>query len=212
MSAMKRMMLLLLCILLLAGCAAQTEPTTVPEEIDAPNVITVTTVDELLAAIGPDREILMEPGRYNLYWARDYGCKSENESYVWEEYGDGYQLKLIGVENLTIRGSGADITTVVTEPRYANVLVLQNCVNTTLENFTAGHTDGGECAGGVVSLMGCKDITMNALGLFGCGTMGIQTELCTGIRVTDCDIYECAYYGKEGSIREIQTGYTWRSD
>ena len=61
----------LLAVLLLAGCAAQTEPTTVPEEIDAPNVITVTTVDELLAAIGPDREIVMEPGRYNLYWARD---------------------------------------------------------------------------------------------------------------------------------------------
>ena len=47
---MKRMLLLLLCMLL-AGCAAETEPTTVPEEIDAPNVITVATVDELLDAI-----------------------------------------------------------------------------------------------------------------------------------------------------------------
>ena len=63
---MKRMVLLLLCILLLAGCAARTEFTTAPEETSAPNVITVTTVDELLAAIGSDREILMEPGRYNL--------------------------------------------------------------------------------------------------------------------------------------------------
>ena len=186
---------LMLAVLLLAGCAAQTEPTTVPEEIDAPNVITVTTVDELLAAIGSDREILMEPGRYNLYWARDYGCKSENESYVWEEYGDGYQLKLIGVENLTIRGSGMDTATLVTQPRYANVLVLQNCANVTLESFTAGHTDGGECAGGVVSLMGCKDVILNAMGLFGCGTIGVQTELCSDIVISACDIYECTSYG-----------------
>lgn len=187
--------MVLLIALMISGCASPAEPTTLPEETDPSNIITVTTVDELLAAIGPDREIVLEPGRYNLYWARDYGCKSENEYYTWEEYGDGFQLKLLGVDNLTLRGSGVDITTVVTEPRYANVLALQNCVNVTLENFTAGHTDGGECAGGVVSLMGCKDIAMNALGLFGCGTMGIQTELCSDIQISDCDIYECSAYG-----------------
>ena len=194
---MKRMLLLLLCMLL-AGCAAETEPTTVPEEIDAPNVITVATVDELLDAIGPDREIIMEPGRYNLYWAREYACETENEYYIWEECGDGYQLKLLGVENLILRGSGADVTTLVTEPRYANVLVLQNCVDVTLESFTAGHTDGGECAGGVVSLMGCKDVILNAMGIFGCGTIGIQTELCADILVSACDIYECSSYGLWG--------------
>lgn len=181
----------LMMVLLLTGCGNVQEA----EETTVPGPVVVSTVEELLAAIAPDAEILIAPGRYNLYWSRDYGVEPETGYYTWEDTGDGFQLKITGVQNLTIRGSGMDQTSVLTEPRYANVLVLQNCTNVVLEDFTAGHTDGGSCAGGVVSLKGCAGIEMNRMGLFGCGTVGVEMELCSRISLLACEIYECSSNG-----------------
>lgn len=192
MARMKRTMLfLLMCILLLTGCDAVREPA----EATAPAAVTVRNVDELLAALAPDTEILMEPGNYNLCWASDFGGDSGSEYYSWVDCGDGFELKLTGLQNVTLRGSGMEETKIVTGPRFANVLVLQNCTNVILEDFTAGHTDGGACAGGVVSLLGSMDVEMNRLGLYGCGTVGLQSELCADITVSGCEIYECSSTG-----------------
>lgn len=201
---MKRWMLLLALLLsvVLTGCGEQQEPAgtiaaTVPTTVEtAPaGPVTVRNIDELLEAIGPDREIVMEPGNYDLSAAFDYGAVNPREYYLWQECGEGFELKLKGVQNLTIRGSGMENTRLVAVPRYANVLTLQNCSNVLLEDFTAGHTDGGECMGGVVYLAGCMDVQLNRLGLFGCGTTGVRMDVCTDIAVSGCDIYECSYTG-----------------
>ena len=193
---MKRIWLvaaLALIFVLLAGCAqgAQTEVT----ETAPAGPVVVKNVDELLAAIGPDKEILMEPGTYDLYWAKDYAISHEEGYYTWEQMGDGCQLVIRGVQNLTIRGSGRKETQLITEPRFANVLVLKNCYNVTMEDFTAGHTSGSECVGGVVNLLGCADVQIKNLGLYGCGTVGIHAELCSDIGAEDCEIYECSSSG-----------------
>jgi len=186
---------LLLCILvmvsLLSGCSGVQEPV----ETTGPEAVTVSNVDELLAALAPETQIVMEPGNYNLSWASDFGRETDSKYYRWEEAADGYELTVQGVHNLTIRGSGMEETTILAGPRYANVLTLKNCSDVVLEDFTAGHTDSGACAGGVINLLGSSDVTMNRLGLFGCGTMGIQAELCTRIRASECDIYDCSSYG-----------------
>ena len=193
---MKRMCLLLLVLaVLLCGCAGEGERAQPSEEAVSSDVITVRNVDELLAALGPDRVIRMELGTYNLSWASDFGRETESEYYRWEEVSDGYELKLVGLQNVTIRGSGREETQLLIGPRFANVLVLQNCTDVILEDFTAGHVEGGECAGGVVNLLGCMDVELNRLGLFGCGTVGLQTDLCTDIALTGCEIYDCSSSG-----------------
>ena len=154
--------------------------------------ITVKTVDELLSAIGSDTEIVMEPGNYVLSNATDYG-QTGAEAYRWEAVYDGWALVLNDVENLTIRGAGLHVTFIETEPRHANVITLEKCNNVTMEDFTAGHTRyQGECGGGVVKLNGSDDITLNRLGLFGCGVVGLDAELCNGVYANDCNIYECS--------------------
>ena len=164
-----------------------------PAEENDYSAVTVKTVDELLAAIGPNTVIQLDAGTYNLTEASNYGRDADSEYYEWSEIPDGYQLTLRGVENLTIRGSGKLVTDLVTDPRYANVLLLQNSNNIVLEDFTAGHSDGiGECSGGVVYLEGCTDVSMNGLGLYGCGTVGLTTDLCSNVTLTDSDIYECS--------------------
>ena len=202
---MKRMIMMLLVLgltaALLAGCTStqETVQTTAAAQTEASGPITVSTVDELLSAIGPDREIIMEAGSYYLDQAADYGLGTDNPYYYWMESGDGYELKLRGVQNLTLRGSGMGWTNLETSPRYVNVLTLQNCTNVMLEGFTAGHTEGGECMGGVLSLEGCMAVTAKELALFGCGTTGVRTTLCSDIVISGCDIYECSYTGIQAS-------------
>lgn len=156
------------------------------------NAVRVKNADELLAAIAPDTEIILEVGTYILSEADNYG-EFISEYCRWEERYDGYELTVSGVENLTLRGSGADVTVLETDPRYADVISLEYCDNVLLEDVTLGHTrDRGECGGGVINLLAVRNMTMNRLGIFGCGVVGVQADGCSGITVTDSDIYECS--------------------
>ncbi len=206
---MKRLIAFLLAALLLTGCGATTaEPTLSTEELEelfeqaiaqagAVEIqpVTVSTVDEFLDAICTGAEITLMPGEYDLATASNYAQESASPWYYWDTIGEKAQLVLTGVKNLTIHGSGKTVTKILTSPRYANVLKLQGCENVLLEGFTAGHTEGGECTGGVVAMDSCQGIHMLDLGLFGCGTVGVRGECCGDILLKDCEIYECSYNG-----------------
>ena len=190
---MKRICLLILTFaLLLAGCK-ETEPATVATISPGPVSVTVDSVDEFLAAIGPDTVITLKAGCYDLCTASDYGRETDNPYYYWADIGDGYQLTIQNVDMLTIWGEGRENTQLVHTSRYANVLVFQNCSNMTLEAFTGGHTDGGECAGGVIHLKGCEEILLHDLGLYGCGTTGVRVDSCKNVAVHYSEIYDCSY-------------------
>ena len=155
--------------------------------------IAVSNVDELLEAIGPNREIVMSAGTYNLCAAENYGKSPKSDYYIWEGSYDGYELVLQNVDNLTIRGSGKMSTILETEPRWANILRVRNSNDLTLAGFTAGHTrDRGECSGGVLYLEGCNVVQMEDLGLYGCGVVGLTTDLCSDVSLTGSDVYECS--------------------
>jgi len=192
---MKRFCLMILLLsLLLAGCA-ESEPATVATISPGPVTVTVNNVDEFLAAIGPDTEITLEAGVYNLHDASGYGLETDNPYYRWVDSGYGYQLTIQNVENLIIQGSGRMNTEIVTTPRYADVLAFENCSDVTLNGFTAGHTDGAECSGGVIYLQNCRNMALHNLGLYGCGTTGVQMDSCADVAVLNCEIYDCSSNG-----------------
>ena len=194
---MKRFCLMILMLsLLLAGCAAS-EPATVATISPGPVTVTVNSVDDFLAAIGPDTEITLEAGVYNLHDASGYGLETDNPYYRWVDSGYGYQLTIQNVENLIIQGNGQENTEIVTTPRYADVLVFENCSDVTLTGFTAGHTDGAECSGGVIYLQNCRNIDLHSLGLYGCGTTGVQMDSCADVSILGCEIYDCSSNGVE---------------
>ena len=157
----------------------------------------VSTVDELLAAISPDTEIILDGEFYDLSTATGYG-EAKTEYYYWEEVFDGVQLTICDVSNLTIRAEGDDIKahTISARPRYAHVLNFENCGAITLEGFTAGHTfEPGSCAGGVIGLRGSEDFLINRCGLYGCGVVGVWADMSKNIQVANSDIYECSWGG-----------------
>ena len=122
------MAFVLVLVLLLAGFSpVRTFPVASAESAspsaDFPEtVIEVRTVDEFLSAIGSDRVIRLMEGEYNLTQAVSYGQSATGEFWYWEDGYDGFQLRIFGVQNLSILGSNAEVCNIVTAPRYANVL------------------------------------------------------------------------------------------
>lgn len=175
-----------------AAPAAETEPaeTPLPKTEDGRPVTEVTTVDELLAAIAPDTVIELTGQRYMLTEASDYGTGSGSGYYRWDT-GGGAELVIENVTGLTIRAANRD-TCIVTEPRWVNVLHFIGCEDITLEGFTAGHTDGAYCSGGVLCFENTKGVTVDGCSLYGCGTEGVTTYSCEDVAVTGSEIWNCS--------------------
>lgn len=193
------LMIAAIMLLSLAACgeapdssAAETEPaeTPLPKTEDGRPVTEVTTVDELLDAIAPDTVIELTGQRYMLTEASDYGTGSGSGYYRWDT-GDGAELVIENVTGLTIRTANRD-TCIVTEPRWVNVLHFIGCEDITLEGFTAGHTDGAYCSGGVLCFENTKGVTVDGCSLYGCGTEGVTTYSCEDVAVTGSEIWNCS--------------------
>lgn len=193
------LMIAAIMLLSLAACgeapdssAEETEPpeTSAPKTEDGRPVTKVTTVDELLAAIAPDTVIELTGQRYMLTEASDYGTGSGSGYYRWDT-GDGAELVIENVTGLTIRAANRD-TCIVTEPRWVNVLHFIGCEDITLEGFTAGHTDGAYCSGGVLCFENTKGVTVDGCSLYGCGTEGVTTYSCEDVAVTGSEIWNCS--------------------
>ncbi len=180
---------------------ARIQKTEAPTEALAENsgleMYQVSTVDEFLNALGSDREIVLAPGTYELSQASDYGKDTgEDSAYEWLKTDSGYQLDVRFQDDLKIRGSGQGKTEILAVPRDVQVLNFGNCKNLTLEDLTVGHTEGGiMCSGSVVMLNNCRNVNLNRLGLFGCGTIGVETQDVEKLTVEDCEIYECSFAG-----------------
>jgi beta-lactamase regulating signal transducer with metallopeptidase domain len=174
-----------------------TQPVLVADDVAPGTEINVTTIDEFLSAIGPDRTIVLDGTNFNLAEAKNYGGVG-TQYYSWEEQPDGPQLVIHDANNLTIKAKDPDpsATTLEALPRYASVLVFSNCTNVNVTGFTAGHTkEKGYCAGGVLYFSECDKITVEKMRLYGCGTMGIDTFMCSDINVIGTEIYECTSGG-----------------
>ena len=176
------------------AAAVTPEPPAAAAEVKPGGSITVSTVDEFLAAIGPDRIINLEGELFDLSSASGYGAFG-GEYYFWEDCYDGPQLVIRNVSNLTICSASSDSshTTLAAIPRYANVLSFRDCDHIQLIGITAGHTkEPGSCAGGVLDFQACSRIEVNSMRLFGCGILGIQASGCSSLAILNTEIYECS--------------------
>lgn len=131
--------------------------------------------------------------------ANGYG-KTNGEYYRWEDPFDGPELIITGVSNLTIRGAGEDHTVNVLSavPRYAYVVMFENCSNIHVKGLTVGHTEEpGSCRGGVLGFRNSQEILVEDCGLYGCGTVGVMGESSKNMQIVNNDIYECSVAGVE---------------
>ena len=170
-----------------------------------PEPVTVDNTADLILNLRDGAEILLEPGTYNVTeylreHASDVGSWSyvTHEEFAWGPYDLGYdepELLIAGLKNLTIKAAKpGELTEIVCEPRYANVLTFMNCYNIRLEGIVMGHTiEPGYCSGSVLNLDNCAAVHLNGVDLYGCGAYGITASDCYDFYMNDSIIRECTY-------------------
>ena len=194
-----------------ASAAPTAEPTPTPEETAAPaatavpaaedtptpaptaerKVVECDTVEAFLKAIAPDTCIRLTGRSYDLSRALGYG-NFGGDYYDWMDLYDGWELVISGVDNLRIEAArpGAEI---VTQPRYADVIRFDNCSNVSLSGLTVGHTEGaGSCAGSVLRMLDCENMSVENCELYGCGTYGLELDRCRDLSCRGTVIRDCS--------------------
>ena len=174
--------------------------------------ITVSTAEEFVNALGSDRTIVIDaPGPLNITPVvekliadnkiRKYDFYNGNNNFTGLGYYnmfDGPGLAVVGFKNLTIesatRGDWGGRAEILSSPRQADVLTFNSCAGISLYNLSLGHTNTGECECGVVTLFGCREVTINECDLFGCGTEGLFIKESTDILVQNTVVRDCSYH------------------
>ena len=177
------------------------------EAIDG--VITVTTEEQFINALGNDREVrlgkdvhlnlsrILEqedkfsgvPGRA---WATVAKRDGGDQPVIISEFcNDGQQLTLKNFQRLVI--SGQQNSSIEVDPRYSYCLSFMDCVGCRVQNLTIGHTEGGYCDGGVIGVEGGSRNFIFDCDLYGCGTYGIVARETNGLTVAHTNIHHCTY-------------------
>ena len=163
--------------------------------------IKVSSVEELLNAIKPGAEIVMEARRYDIgqaletIWKEKDNWEKAHPYIKLESFEDGKGFTVTGVKGLKISGGGkkASDTELITAARYVTVLTFENCSDLELSNFTAGHTDGAECFGDVIDLVDVRNVNMSKLDLYGCGVHALTAAGDLGnYIIKNCTLRDCS--------------------
>ena len=171
-------------------------------------VITVTTEDQFLNALGNDRivelgkdvhlnlsRILVQEDKFagvpGRAWTTNVERGGEQPVIISEFVNDGQQLVLKNFKNLVIRG--AHNSSIEVDPRYSFCLSLLDCEGCLIHNLTIGHTEGGYCDGGVIGVTGGRGNSVTSCDLYGCGTYGIVARDTHVLSVSRSNIHDCTY-------------------
>lgn len=162
------------------------------------NVVQVSTIDELIAAIASDTKIVMSAGEYVV--------PSEWVTSEWGDYEIGKSIVIDGINNLEIVGTG--VTKVALDVGYLPVFEVLNSSNITFTGLTIGHNVpeyGCEGEGDCISLFNSSNITINNCDLYGCGVMAIYGAEVSDIYVNDSILRDCminaiSIYGLAGEV------------
>lgn len=154
--------------------------------------ILVAAQTEINLSVALEDERWWKRNTYNFKWLPHY--ESENltgQNIVSEEVCDGRQLCIVGYSDIKIEGQAN--SRIVVNPRYAFCIDFVNCNNISLRNLIIGHTEGGNCEGGVIGTKGGDAIYIFNCDLYGCGTYGLQLEDTRRFSMYSSNIHDCTY-------------------
>ena len=184
--------LLLLLLAALTSCGRTANPEQTPgtdspplKEVVEPHekddMVTVSTVAELIRVIAPDAHIILKPGDYNFSALTEEEIESCG-GYVSPDDLSWGEFSVYSAPGLTLEAEESGSVRLITENGYADVMTLTLCDGATLKGLILGHEiEKGDCDANVLELSTSQSVTLEDCGLFGCGTYGIWAENAAGL-------------------------------
>lgn len=167
---------------------------TVPDaDVQKDTGIHVTNAKELLEAIAPGAEIVLEPGDYDLTEAvEDKAFIAKLKNIELGEYGDELYVK--NIDGLILRAERKGTAEVYVTDGFIDVMCFERVKNLIIENIVFGHRiEKGHCDASVIHLEYCENVALNNVEMYGCGTYGIEGYNLTGLICTKCNVHDCTY-------------------
>lgn len=165
--------------------------------------VVVRTAKEFIDALGSNRTVVIDTEEplvlthevdVRLSQLSDYDENPIKKGICYVNNFDGNGLVVVGFDNLTIKTKNNLMATLLSTPRYADVMMFINCENLHIENIIMGHTDEGYCQRGVLGLQGCRGVYVKESDFFGCGTEGFVIEDCNDVYINKSAVHDCAYH------------------
>ena len=173
---MSKFLVLLLTLLFVSGSTAW-----------AVEKITVSSMVELLNNIGSDRIIFLTPGIYKLSDA--LGFTSRNAKNIYEQ-----RMYITGVHNLKIIATGPGKTELLSPYTDSDVLLIKDCSNLELQNFSIGHVQLPKgCEGDALRIESSEKLKFDRMDIYGCGEDGLTLRYVDQLEVKDSYIHHCTY-------------------
>ncbi|NJK93553.1 MAG: hypothetical protein HC905_00255 [Bacteroidales bacterium] len=152
-------------------------------------VVEVNNARELIGALGSERTIYLKSGIYNLsyndslyqlsaWYSRDTSFSSRGGV-----FHDLKNVKFIGIGEVKI----------ITNNYFEWVVNFINCKGLYFENMTIGHDTPSECEGGTAYFKNSSDISLKKVGLYGCGTVGLELNNIEDFYISESEIFKCTY-------------------
>lgn len=152
--------------------------------------VQVSTAEELIVAIGPNRTIELSPGEYVLSDVKDRYM----DFIRWDPTTAGKTVTIRKVQNLRIVGVGKEPVRLIVRPYSVFVLNFEDCKNVSLENLVLGHApQEGGCESGVVGATRCSQLRLSKCDLFGSGTEGLTLREVEDFEFEESVIRDCTY-------------------
>lgn len=132
--------------------------------------VVVQNLKSLLAALGSDRTVILEPGDYH-----------SDETIVVK-----------GLQNLRLVGKDRDATRILVRNDYSDVIRFEDVRGLTLSNLTFGHhPEVAYCVGGVVVITRSAEVKVENSVMFGSGVEGLTLHQVEGFQMERSEIREC---------------------
>lgn len=177
--------------LLLAGCLIPGAPLSPIPEFPLAERIVVHDANELVAAIGSDRALLLEPNLYQL----DEPLRAAAEAgHPHLRYDADYDMTILhGLKNFRIIGAGPGSTRLVLDSSFAHVLAFENSEKITIRGVELSHRPPSKkiCLGAALGFKNVRNIEIENTVLKGSGTFGLWLEGVDGLEMERSVITEC---------------------
>lgn len=184
-------------LVVLSGCEKDKETSSAKDnglknvsQKEAKQTIRVTTVEEFIQAIGPNRTIELDADEFILSDVKD----RYHEYVRWDlSYSNSLSILIRNVKHLTIKGRDDMPTRFLVKFANSDVLNFENCHDVALHNLALGHTtETNDCDSGVVCIQDSTNISFHHCDLFGCGTEGLSLKDVEGFLFKDSIIRDCS--------------------